>query len=120
MTRELLRSYQDVLAEIEDLTKTTADAVKASLHNFPYTVHTQLIEAAEDFVRPNPTRLDKLAKLRAKKKEIESWMERLPYRVKKIAWLYANGESWIDIATELKNETPASARAKLMRAIEKY
>lgn len=120
MTLKKLKGYQDKLAEIESLTQKSADSVKASLHNFPYTMQTVRLSASDDFINPSPAKLDKLAKLRSEKREIENWIETLPFRVKKIAWLYANGEQWKDIAAELKNETPDSARKKLARAIKMY
>lgn len=119
MTRELLKRYQDILAEIESLTAISADSVKASLPDFPYTLHTVQLEASDDFIRPTPTKLDKLAKLRAERREIENWIDRLPrFKLRRIAWMYANSYSWAEIAAKIKDETPSSARVKLMRAIK--
>lgn len=120
MTREKLRRYQDILAEIEDLTKTTADTVKASLPDYPYTVHSVKIEAGEDFVRPSTARSDKLAKLRAERREIEQWIEARPnFKTRKIAWLYAQGESWKNIAALANCPSPKAAEMILQRNIEK-
>ena len=120
MTREKLRQYQDILAEIEDLTKTTADTVKASLSDFPYTVHSVRIEAGEDFIQPTPTRLDRLAKLRSQKRKIENWIDTRPrYKERQIAWLYANGESWKVIAAKANCSSPKAADMILKRSLER-
>lgn len=118
MTREKLRRYQDILAEIEDLTKTTADTVKASLPDYPYTVHSVKIEAGEDFARPSTARLNKLAKLRTERREIEQWIDSLPrFKWRKIAWMYANGEQWKTITAKTNCSSPESAQMILHRAL---
>lgn len=119
MTRELLKRYQDILAEIDDLTTCAVDTVQASHTDYPYTMHTVTIEGGD--YQASRGRSERLASRKAEKREIECFINTLPnYRIRRIAWLYANGNSWSEIAVKVKFETPGSARQKLLRAIENY
>lgn len=121
LKRELLKRYQDIVIEIENLSRHSSDIVKGSSIEFPYTTRNIVIEGeTHEKIRPSLIRSERLAFLRKEAKIIEDWINSLPnFKARQIAWMYVNGDSWRDIAAKLNCESPDAARMYLNRFLNK-
>ena len=83
MTKELLKQYPDICAEIEELkakdNAAVSDVVQASADEFPFNLHSVTVRGL-----PSPKHAERIRELEVQKAEIEAFVGRLAYRPQKL------------------------------------
>jgi len=119
MTKELLEDYSHICHRIERMEAVCVDTVTASSAEFPYTKHTISIGGVAE---PKGTQEAVLAELRAKRREIEAWVEALPTEKEKaLVELFAlKNLDWSKVFRQTGHKSPDAARMAYRRVLERY
>ena len=127
MTIEKLKRYRELKAELEDVNwklQTVCGSVQGSQEDYPYILQNHHISGVEP---KNYTLLERKSDLKAQIKEIEDFVNGIPfYKVRKAVKLYyiepiESGEdkpTWEKVADSIPGETAGSIKMKVSRFIK--
>ena len=113
-----LETIENIIASV-DVPVFMKDTVEGSSPEFPYTKHTVSVRGVPE---PSRSQEAKLAELRAKRQEIEAWVDALPTeRERALVELRAFQKlPWTKIFRQSGHPSPDAARVDYDRIVKKY
>lgn len=139
LDKQILVQYIDACAQVEDTKKEILklkkvrkrieqDAVKGSLHEFPYTLQTFHIEGLAYPVVKDPDELDRLEEILKErlqtaeriKHDVEAWLNTIPQRMQRIIRYKIFEElTWSEVAVRMgRKATEAGVKMEYLRFME--
>lgn len=126
MTKEELKQYRSIVAEIKELNKsirdnTVHDTVKGSDKDYPYTQHTMSVEGG---TKENEAAYVRRQKLKQQRDDIKHWVDSIPDSLTRriFRYKYINGNrkmTWVMVARaiypELRRDTAIVQMADTLR-----
>lgn len=126
MTKDDLKQYRSIVAEIKELNKnirdnTVHDTVKGSDKDYPYTQHTMSVEGA---TRECETAIHRRNQLKKQRDDIKRFVDNIPDSLIRriIRHKYINGNEdvkWIDVVKIMYPDLSADKQFRLVDSVKK-